>query len=66
MKKFLVAVKLILVMCLTGCVGIPEHVHPVEHFDITRYLGRWYEIARLDHSFERGLIQVTADYVKRR
>ena len=35
---------------------------PVQNFDRERYLGRWYEIARLDHSFERGLEQVTATY----
>jgi len=45
-----------------GCVGIPENVKPVESFDATRYLGKWYEIARLDHSFERGLTKVTATY----
>ena len=37
-------------------------MHPVSHFDIDRYLGTWYEIARLDHSFERGLEKVTAEY----
>ena len=47
---------------LTGCVGIPENVKPVDHFELDKYLGKWYEIARLDHSFERGLTQVTADY----
>lgn len=50
---------------LGGCVGIPEGVTPVEHFELSRYLGRWYEIARLDHSFERGLTQVTAEYSMR-
>jgi len=54
------------IMLLTGCVGIPEGVKPVENFDLERYLGRWYEIARLDHSFERGLSQVTADYSLRK
>ena len=34
----------------------------VKELDIDRYLGTWYEIARLDHSFERGLEKVTADY----
>jgi len=29
---------------------------------INKYLGTWYEIARLDHSFERGLDKVTAEY----
>jgi apolipoprotein D and lipocalin family protein len=47
---------------LTGCVGMPQGVRPVSGFELDRYLGRWYEIARLDHSFERGLTQVTAEY----
>ena len=47
---------------LSACVNIPENVSPVNGFDIHRYLGTWYEIARLDHSFERGLERVTAEY----
>lgn len=53
---------LLLVALLSGCTGIPEGVSPVTGFDVKRYLGKWYEIARLDHSFERGLEQVTAEY----
>ena len=34
----------------------------VENFDLSRFMGRWYEIARFDHSFERGMQGVTADY----
>lgn len=49
-------------LCLGGCVGIPEGIRPVGGFQLDRYLGTWYEIARLDHSFERGLSRVTADY----
>lgn len=45
-----------------GCTGIPADVRPVDNFKLEKYLGKWYEIARLDHSFERGLTQVTADY----
>jgi apolipoprotein D and lipocalin family protein len=47
---------------LAGCMGMPEGVRPVEGFELGRYLGKWYEIARLDHSFERGLTRVTAEY----
>lgn len=47
---------------LAGCVGLPAGIEPVRGFDLDRYLGTWYEIARLDHSFERGLEQVTANY----
>ena len=62
MKK----IQLILtVFVLTACVGIPEGVAPVRNFDLNRYLGKWYEIARLDHSFERGLEHVTAEYTLR-
>lgn len=35
---------------------------PVSHVDLTRYQGQWYEIARLDHNFERGMDQCTATY----
>lgn len=58
MKKTLIA----MIMLLAGCVGIPEDIKPVDNFQVERYLGKWYEIARLDHSFERGLTRVTADY----
>lgn len=47
---------------LAGCAGIPKVVSPVHEFEPSRYLGAWYEIARLDHSFERGLTRVTATY----
>jgi apolipoprotein D and lipocalin family protein len=53
---------LLVFLVLTGCVRIPEGVAPVAGFQLDRYLGKWYEIARLDHSFERGLVRVTADY----
>lgn len=45
-----------------GCVALPQGVTPVADFELSRYLGRWYEIARLDHAFERGLVNVTAEY----
>lgn len=41
---------------------MPKSVTPVGDFELTNYLGKWYEIARLDHSFEQGLTQVTAEY----
>lgn len=54
------------IFLLTGCLGTPEGVKPVEQFNLDRYLGKWYEIARLDHSFERGLERVTAEYSLRK
>ncbi len=47
---------------LAGCTGIPDGVDAVEGFELDRYLGTWYEIARLDHRFERGLSDVSATY----
>ncbi|MCB1772478.1 MAG: lipocalin family protein [Gammaproteobacteria bacterium] len=53
---------LLATLLLTGCTGHPKTVTPVEGFELDRYLGKWYEIARLDHGFERGLSNVTAEY----
>jgi apolipoprotein D and lipocalin family protein len=47
---------------LAGCVRLPENIEPVSGFELNRYLGKWHEIARLDHSFERGLTKVSAEY----
>lgn len=47
---------------LAGCTQVPDKVTPVSPFEVERYLGQWHEIARLDHSFERGLSEVTATY----
>lgn len=52
----------LLVLALSGCTGVPEGVEPVRGFEISRYLGTWHEVARLDHRFERGLTDVTATY----
>jgi len=49
-------------LLLAGCVGVPNDITPVNNFKLERYLGKWYEIARLDHSFERGLSRVSANY----
>mgnify|MGYP005988925171 CR=1 FL=1 len=49
-------------LLLSACLGMPESVKPVENFELNKYLGKWYEVARLDHSFERGLTQVSANY----
>lgn len=49
---------------LTGC-GMsspPIGINPVTPFDLQRYQGQWYELARLDHFFERGLTDASALY----
>lgn len=51
MKKLII---IAVCLVLDGCLGIPETITPVKGFHIDRYLDRWYEIARLDHSLEPG------------
>lgn len=51
-----------LLSLITGCTSVPAGIQPVGNFEVNRYLGKWYEIARLDHRFERGLDQITAEY----
>jgi apolipoprotein D and lipocalin family protein len=51
-----------LALFLGSCTSLPKGVAPVRNFDLQAYMGKWYEIARLDHPFERGLQQVTAEY----
>lgn len=53
---------MVLSVLLAGCTGLPAGVAPVGDFVLDRYLGKWYEIARLDHSFERGLDRISAEY----
>lgn len=62
MKKLIILLTLLL---LTGCTEKPKNVEPITNFELPRYLGTWHEIARLDHSFERGLEQITATYSMR-
>ena len=65
LRHLAIALPLLAGGLLAGCTGIPEGTEAVDDFDLDRYLGRWYEIARLDHSFEEGLDCVTADYTPR-
>jgi len=53
------------ILLLTACAGNPVNAVPVTGFDQEKYLGTWYEIARLDHGFERGLSHVSATYTRR-
>ena len=56
---------MVLFLFLTACLGVPDNIKPVENFESDRYLGTWYEIARIDHRFEKGLSRVSAEYRKR-
>jgi apolipoprotein D and lipocalin family protein len=65
MKKLLLSI-FVMTAIITGCEAQKSKMDidktTVKHVDINRYLGTWYEIARFDHSFERGLVGVTATY----
>jgi apolipoprotein D and lipocalin family protein len=45
-----------------SCATIPEGAVAVKSFDKGKYLGKWYEIARLDFKYERDLNNTTANY----
>ena len=62
MRSLIIVISSIL---LCACMSKPEGVTPVQDFELNKYLGKWYEIARLDHSFERGMTNVTAEYQMR-
>ena len=63
MKKiFLMALS---AMLFTGCESAKLDNSTVKSVDLSRYLGSWYEIARFDHSFERGMEYAMAHYTMR-
>ena len=51
-----------LLFLLASCASVPEGVTPIKGFEVNRFLGKWYEVARLNHPFERGMSNVTATY----
>ena len=56
------AAAMLSVLALSACATrVPAGVQPVD-FDVDRYAGRWYEVARIDHFFEKGLVRTSADY----
>lgn len=60
--KFIIFTFFVSLFCLLSCETIPEGVVAVKPFDKSRYLGKWYEIARKDFTFEKDLNQTTAEY----
>lgn len=65
-QKISAAATMLLILAFqSGCTGVPDGVQTVSGFELDRYLGTWYEVARLDHSFERGMSNVTANYSMR-
>jgi len=64
MRIKLIGPALLLTAAILGCTGVPRGLEPVSEFDGQRYLGKWYEIARLDHSFEKNMSNVSATYAE--
>lgn len=63
MKKLVFPAIAALLLTAVSCTGKAGHDStPVAQLDLQRYLGTWYEIARFDHSFERGIDNATAEY----
>lgn len=62
MKTLVFAAMIAGVMPLMAC-SVDFDNSPVDSFDLSRYLGEWYEIARYDHSFERGMDNTMAEYI---
>ena len=56
-------------LAIFGCAGSPRELGPlqlVQKIDIEKYVGRWYEIARFQHSFEKSIVGATAEYSLRK
>jgi apolipoprotein D and lipocalin family protein len=56
---------LALVLVLASCASVPAGMQPlrtVGNVEVQRYLGRWYEIARFQHGFEKNVVGATAEY----
>jgi lipocalin len=51
-----------IVMVLTSCSSSMKTLTTVPNVDLEKYAGKWYEIARLPNSFEKGLVCCTAEY----
>ena len=60
-----ILISLIMLIVLFSCATIPKNATAVKSFEKEKYLGKWYEIARLDFRFEKGLNNTTAEYVSK-
>ena len=51
-----------IIILFNSCASIPQKAKPVENFEVNRYLGTWYEVARFDFRFEKDLDNTSANY----
>lgn len=61
-QRLFIGAIILLITGLSGCATIPKGAVAVTPFDKARYLGKWYEIARIDFIFEKDLNNTTAEY----
>jgi apolipoprotein D and lipocalin family protein len=61
-KLIFLLITIVIMIGLSCCSTIPEGVTAVKSFDKARYLGKWYEIARIDFKYEKDLDNTTAEY----
>ena len=65
-NKFLNALPIIAALLAHSSCQTNKHVSintsTVKVLNIPHFMGKWYEIARYDHPFERGMTHVTAEY----
>ncbi|MEC4116298.1 lipocalin family protein [Myroides phaeus] len=65
MKKIHLSLLLVfsaVILLFSSCQQKAEQAQPIENFEVKRYLGNWYEIARFDFKFEKDLNNTTANY----
>lgn len=63
MKILLITIPILLLFaCSTPKEMRTDGIPPAKNFELNRYLGKWYEIARLPNRFEEGLTDITASY----
>jgi len=65
LKKNLIVTIVVIVAVATllwSCASIPPKAHAIKNFNVKRYLGTWYEIARFDFRFEKNLDNTSAQY----
>ncbi len=65
MKRLIQIVLAAMLLPVLSSAQEPYDNSTISRFDLSRYLGTWYELARFDHSFERGMNNVTAEYYLR-
>lgn len=59
------AILSITILFISSCSMMPKNSKAVNNFTIGNYLGKWYEVARLENRFERNMTHTTANYTLR-